>query len=183
MPTDENRRTNRETLILAATYTEFNNAISAFANYMPENSVRLQVSEDQVTALNSALVSWIAAYNAYANPDTRNRAAILQIENEYKADSEMLRELQQQIKNNAQVTLTGDDRMALGIHQDKETRTRVPVQTVAPSVEVYENKHLENKVRTNYPDSGGDAHRRLPAYNQILYQVAYAPPGSPPPGG
>ena len=93
MPTDENRRTNREILRLAATYTEFNNLISSFANYMPENSTRLQVSDEQVTALNTALVAWIAAYNAYANPDSRNRAAILQIENEYKADSEMIRML------------------------------------------------------------------------------------------
>ena len=142
MPTDENRRLNRETLRLAATYSEFNTLISQWGLYMVDNATRLQVSAEQVADLNAAVASWATAYNAYLDPNTRNRAAILAIETEYKADKEMIRGLQQQVKNNKQVTLTGQDRMALEIHEDKETRTRVPVQTVAPLATFYEVKHL-----------------------------------------
>ena len=78
------------------------------------------------------------------------------------------------------VTLTGDDRTAMGIHLDKPTHTRVPVQTVAPMVENFEMHHLQNKFRTSYPDSAGDFHRRLPAYNQLLHKVAYSASAEPP---
>ena len=49
----------------------------------------------------------------------------------------------------------------------------MPVQTVAPLVEAYDMKHMETRFRTSYPDSAGDFHRRLPAYNSLLIKTAF----------
>jgi len=108
----------------------------------------------------------------------------VEVEKQYQAAVPLVRAVQQQLKRNANITLTGDDRLALGVHLDKTTRTRVPQQTVAPLVEEYETKHMENKFRTSYPDSAGDFHRRMPAYNSLLIKTAFTAPDAPepPPG-
>jgi len=183
MPTDENRRLDRETLRISARYTEFNNALSTMNTYLAagDNATRLMVLPAQVTALADALAAWTPVFNTYMDPNTRTRAAILAVRQRYETDVELVRGVQQQLKNNANITLTGDDRLALGVHLDKPTRTRVPVQTVAPLVEPYEIKHMETKFRTSYPDSAGDFHRRMPAYNSLLIKTAFVASDAPAP--
>lgn len=185
MPTDENRRLDRETLRISARYTDFDNLLSNMNAYLTAdggaNATRLMVLPAQVTALGDALTAWSPVFATYMDPNTRTRAAILAIRQQYETDVELTRGVQQQLKRNANIELTGDDRLALGVHLDKTTRTRVPKQTVAPLVEQFETKHMENKFRTSYPDSAGDFHRRMPAYNSLLVQTAYTAADAPAP--
>jgi len=165
MPTDENRRLHRETLRMSMRYAQFNELLAGIVAYMPDNAKRLKIPESQVAVLAESKRDWDPVYAAYMDPNTRTRAAIMDIEKTYKLIEPNVHDLQQGLKNNPNITLTGDDHTALGVHVDKTTRTRVPVQTVAPLVEAYEMRHMETKFRTSYPDSAGDFHRRLPAYN------------------
>jgi len=183
MPTDENRRLNRETLRTSARYTEFNNTLSTMNTYLAadDNATRLMVLPAQVTALADALAAWSPVFDVYMDPNTRTRAAILAIRQQYEIDVELVRGVQQQLKNNANIELTGDDRLALGVHLDKTTRTRVPRQTVAPLIEEFETRHMENRFRATYPDSAGDFHRRLPAYNSLLIKTAFTAADAPAP--
>ncbi|MDD9800485.1 MAG: hypothetical protein OXU29_08505 [Gammaproteobacteria bacterium] len=185
MPTDENRRLNRETLRMAAKYNELNALLNSMVPYLTAdknaNAKRLGVSEEQLDALTDQQSAWETAYARYLDPNTRTRAVVMQMEKIYQATMEMVRTLQQQIKNNAEVTLTGDDHTALGIHKDKETRTRVPVQTVPPVVTVHVIMPRQTTFRAIYPDSRGDAHRRMPAYNSVMFKVAYTAAGAPAP--
>jgi len=185
MPTDENRRLDRETLRNSTRYLDFNNELLNIDTYLAAddgaNATRLMVPADQVLALANAYTAWLPAITAYLDPNQRNRATIREVEAQYESAVSLVRALQQQLKRNANITLTGEDRLALGVHLDKTTRTRVPRQTVAPLVEEYETKHMENKFRTSYPDSAGDFHRRMPAYNSLLIKVAFTPPDAPMP--
>ena len=174
MPTDENRRLHRETLRSAVRYAELNELLNNMNTWLADHAERLGVSGQQVAELKREAKTWSAIYAEYTNPNTRTRAVIMQIEEDYTRINTLVHTVQQQVKNNAKVTLTGDDHTAMGIHLDKPTRTRVPVQTVAPMVENFEMHHLQNRFRTSYPDSAGDFHRRLPAYNQLLHKVAYS---------
>jgi len=185
MPTDENRRLRPETLRLAARYNELNALLDKAVPYLTHNkhanAERLGVSEEQLDALTAQQSAWETVYARYIDPNTRTRAVIMQARAVYEASMEMMRALQQQIKNNAEVTLTGDDHTALGIHKDKETRTRVPVQTVPPKVTVHVIMPRQTTFRAIYPDSRGDAHRRMPAYNSVMFKVAYTAAGAPAP--
>ncbi len=129
----------------------------------------------------TAAVAFGAALATYSNPNTRTRAATAEVEAQYNSAKSVVEALQQQLKNNANITLTGEDHTALQIHIDKTTRTRVPVQTVAPLVEAYDIKHMETRFRTSYPDSAGDFHRRMPAYNSLLIKTAFAAADAPAP--
>lgn len=88
----------------------------------------------------------------------------MEIQIQYDAATEEVHALQQQIKNDPKVDLSGDDYTALHIHQDKTTRTPTPAETVAPSINEIETKHLENRFRASYPSGVGEAHMRLPYF-------------------
>lgn len=184
MPTDEHRNLHRETLHNATKYADFTEALRTAATYLTtdDNATRLLVAVDQVTDLGTENVVWIDIWAKYSNPNTRTRAVIVDIETDFQRINAKLSTLQQQVKTNA-ATKTGEDHLALGIHIDKPTRTPVPRQTVAPNVEEYQIAHLQNKFRTSYPDSAGDFHRRLPAYNSLLIKVAYPAAGVAPVDG
>ncbi len=181
MPTDENRRLHRETLRMSARYAQFNELLSKILAYLPDNAGRLKIPDSQVAELTETQRQWAPAYAAYMDPNQRTRAVIMDMEKRFKAADAPVRALQQGLKNNPNITLTGDDHTALGVHVDKTTRTPVPVQTVAPLVEAYEMRHMETKFRTSYPDSAGDFHRRLPAYNSILIKTAFTAADAPAP--
>ena len=183
MPTDENRRLSRATLNNAAKYTNFSTLITHANAYLAtnDNATRLMVPAAQLAEMTAAAVAYGPALALYVNPTTRTRAVIAEVEAQYQNAKPVMSALQQQLKNNANITLTGDDHTALQIHIDKTTRTRVPVQTVVPLVEAYDIKHMETRFRTAYPDSGGDFHRRLPAYNSLLIKTAFTAADAPAP--
>ena len=183
MPTDENRRLSRATLRNSAIYTDFSTLITHANAYLAsnDNATRLMVPAAQLAELTAAAVAFGPALALYLNPVTRTRGVIAEVETQYNNAKPLMDALQQQLKNNANITLTGDDHTALQVHIDKNTRTRVPVQTVAPLVEAYDIKHMENRFRTSYPDSAGDAHRRMPAYNSLLIKTAFTAADAPAP--
>ncbi len=50
--------------------------------------------------------------------------------------------LRQQLKNNANITLTAEDYVTIGIHIDKTTRTPSPLPTIAPINILLDTRHL-----------------------------------------
>ena len=117
--------------------------------------------------------AWTEKYAEYKDAIRRTHAVINEMQALYQTYGKAIHDLQQSVKNNIDVKLTGADHAALAIHLDKTTRTAVPRQEVAPNIEQVEIKPSLNIFQTAYPDSAGNSHRRLPAYNQLLIKVAY----------
>ena len=180
MPTDEHRNLHPETLRFAAAYAEFDALLQTISLYLPANAERLEITAEQQTAITTMLSAWVDMFNKYVDPNQRTRAVIRDIGNLYKRDLTYVHDLQQSLKNNVNITVTGADRTAFGIHEDKTTRTPVPRQEVAPNIEQVDIKHQKNTFQTSYPDTAGNAHIRLPAYNQLLSKSAFPAEGVAP---
>ena len=180
MPTDEHRNMHPETLRLAVAYAEFDALFQTTSLYLPANAERLQITTEQQTAITNMLSVWVDLYNKYIDANQRTRAVIRDIANLYDTDLSYIHDFQQSLKNNVNITLTGEDRHALGIHEDKTTRTPVPRQEVAPNIVEVEVSHLSNTFQTSYPDTAGNSHHRLPAFNQLLHKTAFPAAGAEP---
>ncbi|MBE8189286.1 MAG: hypothetical protein HAW58_00065 [Candidatus Thioglobus sp.] len=173
----------RENVLLSNQYNGFNALLSSIEAYLLDtpNSIRLKVADTQLAEITAEKVTWDANYLKYLDPATHNRAVILETERLYKITYATISGLQQQVKNNAEVELIGDDYTQLGIHLDKTTRTPTPVETVAPNIVMVKASRLSNEFYTTYPDPEGNAHRRLPHRNNLLIKVAHVASSAEPP--
>lgn len=183
MPTDENRRVTPETLLLSARFHALDELLTTTNAYMPTNSERLQIPADVVTEISDKTNAWVAEYAKYLDPNTRTRGVIRDVTELYESTLSFMNKFQQDLKNDTSITLTGPDRQAMQVHTDKTTRTPVPVQADAPNITQVSIAHMKNIFQTSYPDTAGESHHRMPAYNSLLVKAAFLPDGQPPTEG
>lgn len=165
-------------------YTRLDTTLAAMVSHLATNAERLGVSTGQVAELTNFKTEWDTVFANYTSPSERNREAILAARNAYKKGDPLVRKIQQQVKNDAKVNLTANDRTSMGIHSDKTTRTRVQVVDTAPNIEEVKIHHRSNTFRISYPSGAGVSHLHMPYRNKALIKLAYMPPGSegePPP--
>ena len=168
----------RENFLLASAYNRTAAELNDANVYLATEAERLGVSAAQVADVTRIKGTYDGVYENYRNPLTHTRGAQLAMEEAYKEASEFLNTLQQQIKNDANVTLNGDDFAMMHIHVDKPTRTRTPRPTAIPTLNLIGTRPRENHFFATYPDGEGQAHRRLPYRNHLRVRMAIMPPGS-----
>src|SRR6185295_7173047 len=87
----------------------FNVFLPQFVNYIVANASHLNIPPAQVTILQGHLTAWGIKFTAYITPATHNTASINDINTLYSTISAYTDNTKQQIKNDQNVTLNGDD--------------------------------------------------------------------------
>lgn len=163
-------------------YYQFNGELEALIGYLTvPNRARLGIRDDQYDGLVAKLPAWSAAFNAYKNPETRTQPVNSEMKRLYKDYEALVRGIRQQVKNLQGVPLTGDDYAALGIHQNKTTRTRHTRPDYAPSIKLIRIAHLENEFEVQHPDSVNINRLALPTGLKLARKLAITEPLDPPP--
>ena len=188
MPTEGQRSrapgSRRAELQISQEYAVFDNVLETMEEYLTAdtggNATRLGIATEVVTDLTTYQTDWNTKYATYKDPATHTPAAVEAVRVAYKTGQEKVRSIQRQVKN-AAVEKTADDYKSLSIHIDKETKTRVPRPTEAPSIVETHRAIGSNKFLVQVSSGEGQAHNRLPLANHIRYRVAHQTPGAEPP--
>ena len=143
--------------------------------HLAAHAQRLGVSEEQVAELNEFKTRWDEIQKRYLDPGRHNAAAVADAQNGYKQGEKLTRGLQQQIKNNRQTTLTGEDFEALDIRPKKTTLTRAKRPLVSPALSVARAGTGKIVIKTVVPERGEILHRRLPYGCKLLARISYEP--------
>ena len=135
------------------------------------NFARYGLTNDQFINFVQATIKFATTYIKYRNPATRTPAVITETKQEYERMNKLWDTLKQQIKNNKSIEpLTSEERIALGIHADKETRTPAIIPADAPViVEIGRSFHI-NKFQA----------QNRPYKSRLLVKVAYPAAGTEP---
>ena len=184
MPTEGQRSrapgSRRAELQISQEYAVFDNVLETMEEYLTAdtggNATRLGIATEVVTDLTTYQTDWNTKYATYKDPATHTPAAVEAVRVAYKTGQEKVRSIQRQVKN-AAVEKTADDYKSLSIHIDKETKTRVPRPTEAPSIVETHRAIGSNKFLVQVSSGEGQAHNRLPLANHIRYRVAHQTPG------
>ena len=146
-----------------------------------QNRARLGINDAQHQQFLALLSEWNSAYTAYTNPQAHDDAAVLAMRRSYTSMDALVRGLRLQIKHNRALTLTSEDYQSLGIHRDKQTRTRATAPEHAPIIALLGTTHLENEFQVQQPDSEHFHHLALPPGPKLARKLAVTAPGSPAP--
>ena len=134
--------------------------------------LRYGLTPQQYSDFVLAVTNFYNAYNKYENPATRTPAVVTDTRKKYEEMNELLDTFRQHIKNNKSIEppLTSEERIALGIHTDKETRTRATIPADAPViVEIGRDFHSTKFQVKNRPYKA-----------RLLVKVAYPAAGTEP---
>ena len=163
--------TGRKGISTSQTYALFNQELGIFV-YAIGNPERFGISVEQYNDLFFAQIDdWEPIYLMYKDPQKQTPAVIEKIRREYEKIHKMVKELQRQVKNDKSIApLTSDERKALGIHTDKETRTPATIPADAPViVEIGRDFHSTKFQVKNRPYKA-----------RLLVKVAYPAAGTEP---
>ncbi len=122
---------------------DLNNYYQVVVPYVTTNAVRLKISQDAVTALNSNFSAWNTVYPASQNVATRTKTIT---DSKNLANENMMSTLRTIFDDIPESVLTLEDRNTLNLQQRSTTRTASAVPTTKPVVQVDTSKHLEHTV-------------------------------------
>lgn len=166
---------------ISTRYAEREAFLPVFIAYITANMARLGVPQETIDALNANKVDWDAKWTIYASRASQTMEARKEMEAIFNTFETQIREIQQSLKNNANITLTPTDYVRLDIHVDKTTRTPATRPIIAPENVVLATNHLTVKVSTFEPDSGNENHVHLPEYaTSIARELAITDTAEPP---
>ena len=170
-------------LRLAKKYTDFQADFLTLMTYLGFNYERLRVDGQTVFELSELREKWLAAYDKYSNPDTHTPTATAEVESAYGQSMGLIRKIQQQVKNDAAVELTTQDRYNLLIRERETTKTRATVPAKAPYILVV--KRMERSTTFRAMNNLAPKNRRnaLPPKTKLLIKVAYPATGEQPTEG
>lgn len=143
-------------------YQDFDIEYKSVLAYITANQATLGITPEQVTTYTATGVLWSNAYTAYSDANTRTAPDIAEVATQFAFIRHDTNVIQQQIKNDASITLSEEARIALYIHLDKTTRTPATRPDVAPVVVVLSSVRLVSKISVTVPTSDEENHRGLP---------------------
>ena len=155
---------------------DFNSLANTLVPYLDgAHNPALNITAEQLAALDGGLAAWTGAYAATLNPATVTSAAVA-VKNTTRAAFEaVLRPIIRQLKANPAVT--DDLLVAMGLHPDSHTRSRAAVPATAPQLAIRNGLHLEHLV--DIKDSASPNSKAKPAGVvgcKLYCQVGGAPP-------
>lgn len=118
-------------------YTAHKAELESFLGYIRKadgtpsaNAIRLGISAAEVTRLFALLTAFLLAYARYTNPDTHGQAAVHAMKVADKNAFAVILPLRQKLKYSG--LLKPRDYLALGIHENKTSRTHAAVPNTVP---------------------------------------------------
>lgn len=159
-------------------YLDFNAEVEEIVAYLTaENQTRLGVPTTQYDELTALVQTWTTALAAYQSPATHTPESVEAMRQSYAELGLFVRNLQQQVKNNASVDLTPADYAGLYIHIDKTTRTRINTPEHAPDVRLLHSEHLMCEFEAQVPNPQEANHLALPEHMKLGRKLAVVPAG------
>ncbi len=123
---------------------------------------RLGVSTTRMASITTNNGILIGKYGIYADPNTHTPASVANVKAIYDIFHPEILALRQQLKNDMDITLTGEDCAALFIHIDVEKRTKVPAPKFSPINHIEKRTHLVATVFTSNPNPPHDTEKSKP---------------------
>jgi len=158
----------------------FNTWIHPFVAYVIANMLHLRVAATQAATLGTDLTDWDTKFGIYSNILTQTHGSIGDINTDYDEFHHETNLLRQQIKNDVNVILSGDDRVALDIPEDPSPRGHVPPSATGPVNTQLRATHLQAEIFTSNPVAGHETEKALPeGVVKIGRKIAYVLPGAP----
>lgn len=164
----------------AQRYIALNALAISIAVYSGPNAERLQIPIESLRALIAKINQWLAVFRRYQDPNLRTRAIVAELRTATEILLPAIRQLQQRLKTNTAIVLTGDDYAAFGIRENKATHTRTRAAQDAPHVVQVGIVAGANVFQTQYQKSNGALTRAMPGGMLLLAFYAYRADSEPP---
>jgi len=125
-------------------------------------SARLDIKDTRKTSVNEKKADFDGKYTIYISPLTHTEDSVINVESSFVILDKEMKGLNNMMKHDMDITLTGADITAFHIHEDAEKRHKVPAPNFAPTNMLLKQTHLVNRISTINPTDGHQADKHRP---------------------